>query len=327
MAKMQRSGQEDPPRRGSDAIEPPDPNDRLKQLQSELDQHNARIEHLTKQRDALQTDITDLSATVAAVKTTVTNYGSNHKDLEARLHALRYFYDQKSKMVHAAIGDKKDLIDDLVHDFDHETGKMEERLLELAGTQAAALAESHEAGNTEVDRQKEYDAKNQYQAKVTAQLTDMETLRNEITHADDTTDVASMYFLLLEFRDDLSETHVISQHQLSLELRERLGDLEAAKERARAKAAALSSVQVEYAAHKAALDARTAGRRGKLLAEVEAKCPVPPAPSQSAAGTASATPSGATPTGATPAGATPTGVSSPVTGAAGTSSLTPTPKK
>lgn len=315
MPKTPRSEHEDQPHRSTESIEPPDPDERLKELQHELNQHNSRIAHLTSQRDALNADITDLQATVAEVKATVTNYGSVHKDLEARLHALRYFYEQKAKMVHAAIGDKKGPIDELIREFDSETDKMQERLTELGEAQSAAQAESQEAAKVEAERQQDYDEKKQYQQQVTAKLIDMEALRTEITQSDDNTDVASMYFLLLECRHELEGTHAMSQHQLSVELRERLAELEAAKERARAKAHALSTVQEEYTAHKTALDTRRSGRRAKLLAEVQAKFPVP-ASSSPASGTATpgasspaSGPSGSTP--ATPGVATPSTATTP----------------
>ena len=59
----------------SENVEPLDPNERLKQLQAELNQHNSRIDHLSKQSAVLQIDINGLTTTVAQVTTTVTNYG------------------------------------------------------------------------------------------------------------------------------------------------------------------------------------------------------------------------------------------------------------
>jgi chromosome segregation ATPase len=275
---MHRPGLYDPAYRGGGGSEPPDPNERLKQLKSELEEHTDRIDRLTKQRDALNDDVKDLSASVAAVKTAVTNYGTALPDLEARLHALQYFYEQKSKMVLAAIGDKKGPIDDLVRDFDHELDRMQDRLRELGEKQEEAQEESDEAARAQKERQDAYDKVNSYQTSVSANLTDLETLRGQVTKADDNSDVASMYYLVLEFHAELRETHVISQHQLSLELRQKLAELEAAKEHARSKSAALSTLQGEYTAHKKALDDKRDGRRAALLAAVQAMFP-PPAPS------------------------------------------------
>jgi septal ring factor EnvC (AmiA/AmiB activator) len=284
---MQRPDLYDASHRGGGS-EPPDPGERLKQLQTELDQHNDRINRLTTQRDALNNDIKDLSTSVAAVKTTVTNYGTALADLESRLHALQYFYEQKSKMVLAAIGDKKGPIDDLIRDFDHEIERMQDKLNQLGERQEEAQEESDEAARDQKARQDKYDRANNYQTLTTGKLTDMEGLRGDITKADDNSDVASMYLLVLEFHGELRETHVISQHQLSLELRQALAELEAAKEHARAKAAALSAVQAEYSAHQKALDDKRTSRRAKLLAAVQAMFPAPPASSTSGSSSSAA---------------------------------------
>jgi chromosome segregation ATPase len=279
MPRAQRSGQEE--LQSGENVEPLDPSERLKQLQTELSQHNSRIEHLSKQRDVLQTDINGLSTTVEQVKTTVTNYGTELRDLHNRLQALEYFYHQKSKMVLAAIGERKPLIDDLIRGYDDELARMQDHLRELDEKQNAALAESTHAANVQDERQKEYDAATNFQQDVTNKLTEMEALRAEITKADDTTDAASMYFLTLEFHSQMRETKIVSQHEVSLELRQKLSELEAAKERARAKTAALSTVQAEYTAYKAEVDIKRADRRANLLAEIKALYPVPSEPSAS----------------------------------------------
>jgi chromosome segregation ATPase len=326
--KTQRLGQDESPALESENVEPPDPGERLKQLQAELNQHNSRIDHLSKQRDVLQTDITGLETTVEQVKTTVTNYGTGLKDLHNRLQALEYFYHQKSKMVLAAIGERKSLIDDLIRGYDDELGRMQDHLRELDEKQNAALAESTRAANVQNERQKEYDAATNFQQDVTNKLTEMEALRAEITKADDTTDAASMYFLTLEFHSQMRETKIFSQHEVSLELRQKLGELEAAKERARAKTAALSTVQAEYTAYKAELDVKRADRRANLLAEIKAFYPVPSEPSASdgtvTAPTPAPTPTPAPAPTATPA-PTPTPTPTPAPVSDSPSSPTPVP--
>jgi len=279
--KTQRSGQDETPRLGSENVEPLDPSERLKQLQAELTQHNSRIDHLSKQRDVLQTDITGLSTTVDQVRTTVTNYESGLKDLHNRFQALEYFYHQKNKMVLAAIGERKALIDDLIRGYDDEITRMKDHLHELNGRQNAAQAESDHAGSVLDERQKEYDLATDVQQDVTNKVTEMEGLRADITKADDTTDAASMYFLTLEFHGKMRETKIFSQHEVSLELRQKLGELEAAKEHARSRTAALGTVQTDYTTYKAELDAKIAGRRDNLLTEIKLVFPVHSEPSVS----------------------------------------------
>ena len=275
MSRTPRSGQDDSLQQSGQTVEPLDPNERLQQLQAELNLHNSRIDHLSKQRDLLETDINGLSTTVQQVKTTVTHYGAGLKDLHNRLQALEYFYHQKSKMVLAAIGERKPLIDDLVREYDEELVRMQDHLRELEGRQSAAQEESNQAAARQDARQSEYDNANTYQQSVTGKLAEMESLRANITQADEVNDVATMYFLVLEFHNRMRDTRILSQHDLSMDLRQKLGELEAAKEQARSRSAALSTVQAEYTAFETALNNKRTERHSKLLSDVEAIYPLP----------------------------------------------------
>jgi peptidoglycan hydrolase CwlO-like protein len=231
----------------------------------------------------LQTDITDLTKSVGDMKNILTSYGGQVKDLEARLHSLEYFYDQKKTMTMAAIGDKKGPIDKLICEFDDDVAKMQTELTELSDRVVSAQQESQRAAAAQTEKQSEYNAVQTYNDDIGTQLTSLETLRTSITAADDATDIASMYFLILQFQDQLSATNIISQHQLAMDLRHRLGDLEAAKEYARAKSATLSALQAELTSRQATLTAKQAGRQQQLLAAIQALYPVQPQPAPAAA--------------------------------------------
>lgn len=311
MPKAQRSADYETSHRDSPGVEPPDPGERLKQLQIELVQHDARIDHLSKQRDALKTDITDLTTNWTEVRTTVAKYGGTLQNFEQRLQALQYFYDQKDKMVLAAIGDLKSPIDELIRNCDHEIETMSKRLEELGEKRDAAQEESVDADQAQARLQSKFDDLNQYEQHVTGKLTDMENLRSEITAFDDKSDVASMYFLVHEFRHTLNGTEIKSQHKLASELRHTLAELEAAKENSRTKTATYNALAAEYTAHQAALDANQKSRRDDLLAAVQAMNSPQPAPP------ASAPPSSSAGTGASQTTATPTapGTVTPESGA------------
>ena len=293
MPRAQRPGDDETLPRESPGVEPTDPNERLKQLQDELTQNKSRIEHLNQQAGALQTDITDLSANVAEIQRTNSNYAGALLDLESRLQSLQYFFEQKHKMVLAAIGEWKDPINEMIREYDHEIEKMEKRAEDLGAKQDAAQKESAEAAKAQARSQKEFDKLNQSQQTVTAKLTDMENLRSQITVFDDKSDVASMYFLIYEFQHTLSNTEIISQHKLGLELRHGLARLEAVKENSRALTAAYNALASEYAAHEATLQTKQKTRRDQLLAAVQAKFPPQLASTATSAAAGSVTPAGA----------------------------------
>lgn len=288
MSQPQRSQPYNAPPRPSGGSEPPDPVERLHQLNIELTHEQARQTHITQQVTNLQTDITDLTTSVGDMKNILTTYGGQVKDLETRLHSLEYFYQQKKTMVMAAIGDKKGPIDKLISEFDGDLEVMQTALAELFDKVNSAQQDSQRAAAVQTERQKEYDAVKAYKDDITAQLTSLETLRTAITAADDATDIASMYFLVLQFQDLLNSTEIISQHQLAIDLRHRLGDLEAAKEQARAKSAALSGLQAELASQQATLATKQAGRQQQLLTAIQTLYPVQAQPAPGAAAVAAA---------------------------------------
>lgn len=270
--------------------EPPDPVERLNELKIELTHQQTKQTHITQQVTDLQNDITDLTTSVGDMRNILTTYGGQVKDLENRFHILEHFYHQKKTMVMAAIGDKKGPIDKLIFEFDEALGEMERCIDELAEKVRSAQQESNRAADAQTEKQKEYDAVKTYKDDIGTQLTTLESLRTLITAADDATDAASMYFLVLEFQELLECTSIVSQHHLAMDLRHRLGELEEAKENARAKSATLSTLQAELASQQAALDAKEAGRRQQLLAAIQAMYPVqaqpatPPAAAAAAAG-------------------------------------------
>jgi len=137
----------------------------------------------------------------------------------------------------------------------------------------------------------------------------MDSLRTAITKADDATDVASMYFEVLEFHNVLSKTEIVSQHELALDLKQKLGELEAAKEHARMKSAAMNNLQTEYTTQQTKLQNKISGRRQGLLASIQALYPVPAAAPAASAAAAPATSATGTPTTGMAAPASSTGSS------------------
>src|ERR1700736_6005556 len=113
----------------------PDPSRKLQQLTGELKRKQAEIDTLNKQTTDLQTDINDLKATVAEVTQIISGYGENVTKLRKDREDLEYFLEQKTKMVGAAVHDKKEAIDRIIRDYDaglHEHANKVSRLAERA---------------------------------------------------------------------------------------------------------------------------------------------------------------------------------------------------
>ena len=258
----------------------PDPSRKLQQLTGELKRKQAEIDTLNKQTTDLQTDINDLKATVAEVTQIISGYGENVTKLRKDREDLEYFLEQKTKMVGAAVHDKKEAIDRIIRDYDAGLNEHANKVSRLAERAEEAHEEYDKAAATAQERQHEYDVAKNAQQTITARLTELKTLREQIVAADDKTDVATMYFLALEMRHVMNHTHVVSQGELAEKLNEALAALEEAKEHARARKNSWDALKLEHDAEKNKLDDMKTNRRKNILAAIQAAWPPPPAQAQ-----------------------------------------------
>lgn len=261
----------------------PDPTRKLNQLTAELKRKQAEIDALTKQSGDLQTDITGLKATVAEVTQVLSSYGDNITKLKKDRDDLEYFLEQKSKMVAAAVQDRKDAIDRIIRDYDIALQEQGQKVGGLGARANEAQEHYQEAADLAQEKQHQYDTAKGVQQTVTNALTELKSLREQIVSADDKTDVASMYFLVLEMRHVMQHTRIPSQGQLSDTLNEALSGLEEAKEHARSRKAAWDSLKLEHDSEKKKLDDLNANRRKDILAAIQAQWPAQPAEAQAAA--------------------------------------------
>ncbi len=251
----------------------PDPGRKLQQLTVELKRKQAEIDTLTKQTSDLQTDINGLKATVAEVTQVLSTYGDNITKLRKDRDDLEFFLEQKSKMVAAAVLDKKDAIDRIIRDYDLALQEQGQKVGGLGTRTEEAQEHYQEAADLAQQRQQQYDTAKAVQQTITNALTELQTLRTSIVSADDKTDVASMYFLTLEMRHVMHHTHIPSQGQLADTLNEALAGLEEAKEQARARKAAWDTLKLEHDSEKKKLDDLNANRRKDILAAIQAHWP------------------------------------------------------
>jgi chromosome segregation ATPase len=261
---------------GADALLPT-PQQRLKQLTGELKRKKSEIEALTRQQGDLETDITELESTVTEVDTTLTAYGKNVKQLEKDRADLEYFLEQKTRMVAAAVQDKKEAIDRKIREYDHRIHEQDNKVRQLAEQEGEANEEFDEATRDQQAKQDAYDQAKNTEKKETDQIAALKDLKDKVTGADDQTDVASMYFLTLEMRRLIDHTHIRSQSELSERLNEALSALEDAKERARGRKAHRDALKTEQEAEAKKLADLKSGRRDEILREIRAAWPVPAA--------------------------------------------------
>ncbi len=250
-----------------------DPNSKLNRLQQELSGKKAEIEHLSKQTTNLQDDITGLQSSITAGTGLLGKYGQALKDLQTSRGDIEYFYEQKSKMVNAAIGDKKDPVDHMVRKYDADTERTEAHAAQLKDRVDEANEALQEAGKKATHREEAWTKVMTYQQRLQQKLDGLKTLRTLITSADEANDAPSMYFLVLELKALLDHTNIESQQVLATRVNRSIDELEEAREHKRHRQLEVDHLQKELDKANQDVETRKAGRRTAILQEIAAQWP------------------------------------------------------
>ncbi len=252
-----------------------DPAEKLKELKKELQRSQAEIDRLKKRTDDLQLDVQSLDTTVNEVQQILAAYSQGLKGLEKDKDDLKYFFETKNRMVEAAIREKKEAIDRMIDDVDHQLHEIRVRVQQLREESMSAYKQHNEAQQTADEKQSAYDRAKGYQKKVADQISQLKVLKDLVTKADDATDIPGMYFLVQELKNLLSQTEIVSQHQLADRLNEALSELELAKENLRTKKNYWEVLKAAYEEEQKKLADKEAGRREQILNMIHEKWPSP----------------------------------------------------
>jgi chromosome segregation ATPase len=252
---------------------PTDPNSKLNRLKQELDGKKSEIDHLTKQTTDLQVDITGLEGSIKAAGDLLAKYGQGLKDLQKSRDDIEYFYDQKSKMINAAIGERKEPVDHMVRDYDAHIQHLEGQAEQLKERLDAANEALQEATTKAAHREDAWNKVKSYQQRLQAKLDELKTLRDQITKADEANDAPSMYFLVLDLKALLAHTNIESQQQLAARVNKSIEELEEAREHKRTRQLEAERLQTESDAAAVAVQTAKTGRRAAILQQIAAEWP------------------------------------------------------
>jgi hypothetical protein len=267
------SGKEGKP--AGDEMPCPKPEDQLKELQRTLESQNKQIQALEKKRNSLKDDLTGLQQTVSDLAAIIAAYKEACKALNQQRSELDLYVQSKTPMLDAAVGDKKDAIEECIRSVDEWIDQWTcyaDQLEPKAKAAAEAASRSAEAAD---NAQKTYDELKNSAKSLGEQLKALKELRDQIEQEDDKNNICRMYFLLKEFKSGLAAIQLHTPEELERQLCLVWTELSRAKEAARTARAEADSAreQADRAKSKAA-DA-TAKRRELVLECVDCACPPP----------------------------------------------------
>lgn len=252
---------------------PDDPNSKLARLRQELDGKKSEIGTLSKQTADLQDDITGLETSIKAATELLAKYGQALRDLQKTRDDIEFFYEQKSKMINAAIGDKKEPVDHMVRDYDAHTQQLEAAAEQLRERTDAAKEALREASTKADHREDVWNKAKSYQQRLQKKLDDLKSVRDRITKADEANDAPSMYFLVLDLKWLLAHTSIETQQQLAARVNKSIEELEEAREHKRHRQLEAERLQTELDAANAAVETAKSGRRETILHQIAVAWP------------------------------------------------------
>ena len=249
------------------------PSEELAGLKTKLEDRQAEIAALSKQRDTLKQDIDGLETAVTELTQIVAAYELVSKAIEKDKRDLDLYVATKTPMLEVAVKEKKDTIEQIIEEADCEIQDARGRLeqLDAAAQEAAQTLEAAKA-NEEQERTS-YNALKDGYKQIEAKLKQLKTLRDTIEKDyDDTNKMAGMYFLLKELKAELASIQILSKDELEQALYAAWNRLKKAKNYLRAMTASNDAAKDAAAREKKNLEGLVTNRRKNILERIALLC-------------------------------------------------------
>ena len=216
-------------------VEQHDPEETLRQLKNDLQNTENEITQKAGEKEVLKGKITSLEKVVNELKPVKNTYGQVLETIKKDKSDIEKYLETKVPMIHAAVQETKDEIDEKINEFKKEILEKNEYLNKTKNEYDKANQEYQSAQGTRVEKQKNYDDQKNYQKTVSGKLDDLKGLKREIEKEEEKRNTANMYFLGEEMTSVLETTDIISQEDLQKKLFDASNELYMADEDVRLK--------------------------------------------------------------------------------------------
>lgn len=249
---------------------PQTPPERLKKLQGDLKDDEDKLSTLTKQRDALKSDVDALTKTVAEIDTAKTNFGKGFPGLDEEQKRLDKYQVDMNKATDSLLGaEKKAKVVEKIKDVEK---KIADQQTAVGTAQTAVNTTGDEARAAQADldkKQKDYDDYKTLEKDIGNNLQKVNDFKKKVDQLNDIPKAASMYVYLREMRNILDQTNVPKAEDFEKVLIQRWTLLDAAKEKARTTKLAADAAKTQLAAAEATLAALKKSRVDDLIAATD----------------------------------------------------------
>lgn len=245
-----------------------DPVEKLKKLQAQLQSNDQQLGALTKERDALKTDVESLTKSVEEINKAEAAYVRALTGLNDDKNKLKDYHAKLAMMLDGVLGPKKANVAEKIK-------QVEKKITDKINNVETAKGNFDKTAKGALDAQADLDAKQQaydsyknLQKELGDKIQKMQTFKTIIDKFDDAKP-ASMYVFLQELKVVLDTAEVPDQVAFETELNKRWRQLDEAKESTREKKLAAEAAKGVWASEQANLAGLVKSRVDDLLKATE----------------------------------------------------------
>ncbi len=253
----------------------PDPEERARELEKQLERIVAEIKRLTELSDKLKEDVTSSKEVGTEIKDVLEKYTQALPNLIKELQEAKTYSDTKMRMILCAVEKKKPELDHKIAEYDRQIAEKKTALEHLKQRKTEAENNVKQAEDDKKEKEARYERWHGLQEDIEKKLQDIKDLKKQIETEDDASHSASMYFLALELQKTLHTIEIPTSENLKYKLLSTLSDLSKAKEVLRQRQSELSTATSAVDTAQTELDDLELKRRENIL-KIMATCDVPP---------------------------------------------------
>jgi chromosome segregation ATPase len=227
-----------------------------------IEAQKAFCENLTKDLQTIQQAKGDLDKSLEDYEKGVEGYQERKKICDE-------YYAKKKEMIEAAIKDKKEKIEEIIKNYDEKIKTAKEKMDTAESDLSSAEAAYEQAEKENEAAQQAYDAAKKILEEIGNKLQELEALRELIEEEDAKCHTASMYFLILGYKQILDEIKIQSLKEYEEHLIQLWRDLNTKKATLRDKQKELNEKKEKYELCKQPYEALVQNRKEALLEELQ----------------------------------------------------------
>jgi chromosome segregation ATPase len=245
-----------------------DPEETLKQLKDDLQNKESEITQKTGEREILKSKIASLEKVVNELKPVMNTYGQVLENFRKEKDDIEKYLETKIPMIHAAVQENKDEIDNEINKFNEEISEKEKKLDQIKERYDISNEGYQSAQGEVIEKQRNYDDQKNYQKNISGKIDDLKNLKKEIGQEGEKRNTANMYFLSEEMTDVIGKTDIISQEDLRKKLFDTWNALYMANEDLRLKKDEWEKTKKEFETAQSDLKALESNRRKEILQRI-----------------------------------------------------------